>query len=215
MKNKQLVISIIIILWVVIIVGIVSLYVFSKTNDTIILSDGDINEVVATVNGEQIKRLDLNYRKYTNKELNEKGEDTNLKENDEEIKKELIRQKLLAQEAKKNNVELSEDEKKAVTDSFGTKITEGDKKVAATINMSGEEYLNFIVNTQLEEKLASKMYNQIFQKLLKDEIDVDDEEFKKNMEEYRNTEEINNRMSILEKACESYIDYLNKTSDIA
>ena len=219
MDNKKI-ISLIIVLVIICLILVGVICVVSSLDDKNILTQGNISEVVATVNGEEIKRFDINYRKYINKNSEKDEEDIKQKNNDETVKNELIQDKVLLQEAKKNNIDIDENEKQTIRKSYEDSMTDGDKMTATKIGMTQEEYLNYIVEKQIEDKVIAKIKTDIFTKLTNGEIHIDDEEFNKKYEEYQNykaedlNEEVNNKFAILQEASDIYVNYLVKNSEI-
>ena len=73
---------------------------FTEYTSTI-LGDGEPEKIIATVNGEEIKKKDINYKLLSNNYINEKTGTQYKKTDDESLKKEVISDTILLQEAKK------------------------------------------------------------------------------------------------------------------
>ncbi len=219
MENKRIIAAIIVLLVICgIFVGIIT--IVSSKNTTNILSKGDIHEVVAKVNGEEITRFDINYISYINDSVN-KSQKANYPTEFEDIKKEAIKDKVLFQEALKNNMGMTDEDKKAIKDLYASSVTDADKRTAKKLEMSDEEYLDYVVNKQAENETTMKYKTNINDKISKGEISIEDEEFKKAYEAYQNyssedvNEQTNTKMELLDVAYNAYVDYLVRNSEIS
>ena len=207
--NKKIIILIIILLIICVLLGGFIAYM-SITNEANVLTEGNIKDVVATINGQAITQLDVNYQKYLNNTKNP---------TDETAKNDAIRNEVLFQEAKKNNIDITEEEKQKIKDETTSSMTSKDKQTAKKLKMSEQEYLDYIIEKQIENSVVTKALVDISSKISKQEInDVNDEEFNRIYEEYKSgsssedaNQKANNKFELLEKATEAYINYLVKS----
>ena len=207
--NKKIIILIIILLIICVILGGFIAYM-SITNEANVLTEGNIKDIVATINGQAITQLDVNYQKYINNTKNP---------TDETAKNNAIKNEVLFQEAKKSNIDITEEEKQKIKDETTSSMTSKDKQTAKKLKMSEQEYLDYIIEKQIENSVITKVIVDISSKISKEEInDINDEEFNKIYEEYKKgsssedaNEKANNKFESLEKATEAYINYLVKS----
>lgn len=207
--NKKIIILIIILLIICVLLGGFIAYM-SITNEANVLTEGNIKDVVATINGQAITQLDVNYQKYLNNTKNP---------TDETAKNDAIKNEVLFQEAKKNNIDITEEEKQKIKDETTSSMTSKDKQTAKKLKMSEQEYLDYIIEKQIENSVVTKALVDISSKISKQEInDVNDEEFNRIYEEYKSgsssedaNQKANNKFELLEKATEAYINYLVKS----
>ena len=113
----------------------------------------------------------------------------------------------------------SSSKKQKIKDETTSSMTSKDKQTAKKLKMSEQEYLDYIIEKQIENSVVTKVIVDISSKISKQEInDINDEEFNKIYEEYKAgsssedaNEKANNKFELLEKATEAYINYLVKS----
>ena len=218
MKNKKVIILLIIIVIIILTIG---LYLhFSKSEDkkfvnevSEVLNSGNPEKVIATVNDEEIKEKDINYKKLVNENINEKFESEQKNTDYESLKKEVIKDKILLQEASKNNIDIDEDEKETIRKMSEQAINETDKKIAEEIGLTEEEYLQYSIEKQIETRVIEKMREKITRDIMQGNIKIDDKEFNKNVGELKKAD-TSEKYDILQKAYDRYIEYLTENSKI-
>ena len=214
MNNKKIII-VILILWVIIF-GIICFLVFkTKSDNRYILAEGNVEDLVVTVNGDEIKRLDVNYRKFINDNINKEHGD-NLKTDTESLIKEVIKDKILYQEAQKNNITITETEENEIKNIFLDDFSEVERNIARKIGMNDEEFKNFNIQKQIESKITSKMYGKIILDISEYKIKIDNEDFNNKVKELKedNSQDPDKKNELIDNAYESYLNYLVDNSDI-
>ena len=175
------------------------------------LNEGDKEKVVVTVNDEPIKQIDINYQKLINKGVSNiiKSATTD----DKDVLKEIIETKVLLQEAKKNNIDIDEDEKELVRNTYSEALKESDAEIAKRIGMSNEEYIQYNIEKQIEDRVAFMVKSEILNNIAGGDVNIDDEEFNNKLNEYKNCD-ASKAFTLLEEAYDKYIEYLEKNSNI-
>ncbi len=174
------------------------------------LRNGDKEDIVVVVNDKEIRQLDVNYRLLINQNIKQKYEDTDLAIDYEGVKDEIINQEILLQEAKKNNVDIDETEKKLIKETYTNAMSETDRQIAQEIGMTEEEFLQYAIEKQTENRIAEKMREKIIRSIVKGEIKLEDDNFNKKMQEVQETLNYN----LLQETYEIYISYLKENSNI-
>ena len=218
MKNKKVIILLIIIVIIILTIGLYLHFSKSKDEKTVnevseVLNSGDPEKVIVTVNDEEIKEKDINYKKLVNENINEKFASEQKNTDYESLKKEVINDKILLQEASKNNIDIDEDEKETVRKMSEQAINETDKKIAEEIGLTEDEYLQYSIEKQIETRVIEKMREKITRDIMQGNINIDDKEFNKDVEELKKAD-TSEKYDILQKAYDRYIEYLTENSKI-
>ena len=187
---------------------------FVETTSEILNSD-EPEKVIATVNGEEIKEKDINYKELVHQGINETLNIDQKNTDFESLKKEVIIDKILLQEARKNNIDIDEEEKNSIEEMSKQAMNQTDEEIAKKIGMTKEEYLQYYIEKQIESRVIEKMREEIIIDIAKGNVHIDDAEFKQNMQKLTDEKEFEKKGELLQKAYDSYINYLIKNSEIS
>lgn len=171
------------------------------------LNTGDKETTKATVNGEEISQLDLNYQKLINE--NSKTEKSN-----DNILEQCIRNEVILQECEKNDMGIDEEEKQIVREYYSGSYTDEDDKIAKALGMTKEEYCKTAIQKIIDNRNVAEFHNKIFMKILRDEIAIDSQSYNAKVEQAKNASEANEKIDIYEEAYNEYINYLMERSEI-
>lgn len=173
------------------------------------LSKGEKSEVILKVNNQDITQLDVNYQKFINDNLN-----TNKTKSDEEIIDECIKNEVILQEAKKQGISIDEEEKEIIKEYYSDTYNQEDEKIAKGLGMAKEEYIQTSINKIIDNRNIAEFHNKIYMKILKNELNIDDENFKEYIKQANSEKDDKKRIDLYEKAYEAYVEYLVKNSEV-
>lgn len=222
MKSKKIILLIVVIIAIAVL-GIIIWKSFLVKNDgdnfvettSEILNSDEPEKVIATVNGEEIKEKDINYKELVHQGINETLNIDQKNTDFESLKKEVIIDKILLQEARKNNIDIDEEEKNSIEEMSKQAMNQTDEEIAKKIGMTKEEYLQYYIEKQIESRVIEKMREEIIIDIAKGNVHIDDAEFKQNMQKLTDEKEFEKKGELLQKAYDSYINYLIKNSEIS
>jgi hypothetical protein len=224
LKNKSKVTKII--LTIILLIICISIYVLANSspkeeeeNEQLkemkdFFGQGDLNEIIARVNGEDITQDEINRESWL---------ESNSTSNDEEISQEevlnnIIRNKVILQEAKKDNIEVSDEEKETVKRLI-EKAYENDielsNEVIKITNQTKEEYIKELIESEIERRTISLWHAKIIVEIMENKISIEDENFNKKLRELQNSDnDLSQGTKLLRQTYEAYVDYLVKNSSV-
>lgn len=180
MKNIKVIISAIAVL---IVVALTTIIVFSTgiltkaqlTGETIKeIKDKNKDNIVAVLNGENIYQYEVSIMKWQNENINSKKlVNIEFATDEESILKELIRQKIILQEAKKLNIELSEEEILMINESekkqYERNIEENTKFIEG-LGISKEIFISELVEKEKNRIISSRFKQKIIPEIIAGKI---------------------------------------------
>ena len=225
MKNRKIIMVIIIVVIFFVIILFWKHFFIKQDNDlkqnndfiettSKVLNSGEPEKVIATVNGEEIKEKDINYKILVNNAINEKLNVQQKVIDYESLKKEAISDKILLQEAKKNDIDIDNDEKNQIEEMSKQIMSETDEEIAKEIKLTKDEYLQYSIEKQIETRIIEKMREKIIVDIVKGNINIDDLDFKQNMQAFNQSTELKKREELLQKIYQIYLTYLIDNSEI-
>lgn len=191
------------IICLVIIVGIMGLSAFIKNygpnnsiqENLIIISEKDVLLKKAQI---------FDYEEY--------NEETRNLNNDDFIKKEIFKEKVLVSEANKRGIAIEEEYKNDLKDLIIKKeIKEGDKEFIKSLSISENEFKEIVYNEFINLKLRSELRRELIKEIESNNISIGNKELQENVLKYNNEKElieVDKRIAELEKVLDQYIDLI-------
>lgn len=224
LKNKSRLT--IIILIIILLIICISIYVLANSNQKEdeeneqlkemkdFFSQGNSNEIIARVNGEDITQDDINKESW----LESNSTSSNKEISQETALNNIIRNKVILQEAKKDNIELSDEEKeivkKLVEQAYDNDI-EFSNEVIKITNQTREEYIKEVIEADIERRTISLWHGKITTEIMENKISIEDENFNKKLRELQNSDDdLAQGTKLLRQTYEAYVDYLVKNSSV-
>lgn len=141
-------------------------------------------------------------------------DDTSVSE--EEISNKIFEEKVLLKECEKRNIDIEDETKqelKKVT--FNNPISDENMKVISNMNMTEEEFRNYLYNKLIDMQLRVNLKKELLEEINTNNIKINNQEFKqkvKNFNEYKNSENVNIDETIqnAENLLNEYITILEK-----
>lgn len=179
-----------------------------------ILYSENINKEIASINKEEfINQYDLNIQKLIDYNIN-KDKESYIEKTDDELLQECIKRKVTIHEANKNNINLSEDEINTLKNSYKNMYTNDDDIIAQSLKITSEEYINMLIDNEINNRIITKYHNKIIKKILNNELNIDSKEFSEKRKQFDVASDINKKAGILEELYEIYIEELISKSNI-
>lgn len=177
-------------------------------NELVSIASKNDKNVIMKINEEDIYQKDMelyNYL-YNNNYIKESDSSTAL-----------IKDKVILQNAKENDILLSNNEIESINASI-EKGLEQEREILNSIlqkfDFKEKEFVKYYTNYMQNEYLIMKWQQKIIKKIYDEEIDIDYQQFNLEYEEYKNTTDTSIKTKKLNYLVDIYIKYLIENSDI-
>lgn len=164
------------------------------------------DKVVLMVNGEQINEREIAFidfqinNKYVNKEENKKDATV-----------EAIKQYVILQNAKENNIKLTETRSKEIETRITSSLKQGDEetdKMLKAFHMKYDEFIEFYIDRNKKSEIVSNWKTKMMTEINNEKISIDYKAFNEKVNQYTSSTDIAKRTTLLKELVDTYIEYL-------
>ena len=175
----------------------------------------DTDDYKIYVNGERISKEEIELIKFQTN--NDFRISKSQKKSEDEIIQDIIKNHIILQDAKKNNITLTQTESEEIENSID-EYTQQDiqetKDIANALDMDYDTFIEFYKTRRKNIEIISKWKINLANLINEEKVQINDGEFNDKYKSYKNTTDNKQRSSLLLELVEIYENYIIKNAEI-
>lgn len=175
----------------------------------------DTDNYKIDVNGERISKEEIELTKFQTN--NDFRISKSQKKSEDEIIQDVIKNHVILQDAKKNNITLTQTESEEIEkniDEYTNQNIQETKDIANALNMDYDTFIEFYKTRRKNLEIISKWKVNLANLINEEKIQIDDSEFNNKYKSYKNATDNKQRSSLLVELVEVYENYILKKAEI-